>query len=54
MRKSSGEHRVKMIRGKNPSPRNRKACHSISIALLNSITETGTQSAMKSSRKNIN
>jgi hypothetical protein len=38
-------------RGKKLSPRNRKACHRVSTALLKSIAEIGTQSAMKSSRK---
>jgi hypothetical protein len=38
-------------KGKNLNPRNRKACHSVSTALLNSVVEIGTQSAMKSSRK---
>jgi hypothetical protein len=33
--------------GKNQSPRNRKACHSISTALMQSITEIETQSTMK-------
>jgi hypothetical protein len=33
----------KKKRGKNLSPRNRKACHSISTALLQSIAEIGTQ-----------
>jgi hypothetical protein len=37
--------------GKNLSPRNRKACHSTSTALLKSVAEMGIQSAMKSSRK---
>jgi hypothetical protein len=37
--------------GKKLSPRNRKACHNISCALLKSVAEIGTQSAMKSSRK---
>jgi hypothetical protein len=31
---------------KNLSPRNRKACRSVSTALLNSVAEIGTQSAM--------
>jgi hypothetical protein len=35
---------------KNLSPRNRKACHSVGTALLESVAEIGTQSAMKSSR----
>jgi hypothetical protein len=33
------------------SPRNRKACHSVSTALLQCIAEIGTQSTMTSSRK---
>jgi hypothetical protein len=37
----------------NLSPRNKKACHNISIALLQSITEIGTQSTMKRSRKTL-
>jgi hypothetical protein len=43
----------KKKRGKNLSPRSRKACHSVSIALLKSVAEIGTQSAMKSSRKTL-
>jgi hypothetical protein len=38
----------KKKRGKNLSPTNRKACHSVSTALLKSVAEIGTQSAMKS------
>jgi hypothetical protein len=38
-------------RGENLSPR--KACHSIGAALLKSVAEIGTQSAMKSSRKTL-
>jgi hypothetical protein len=41
----------KKKRGKNLSPRNRKACHSVGTALLKSVAEIGTQSVMKSSRK---
>jgi hypothetical protein len=41
-------------RGKNLSPRNRKACHSIGTALMKSVAEIGTQSAMKSNRKTLN
>jgi hypothetical protein len=41
----------KKKKGKNLSPRNRKACHSISSALNQSVTEMRTQSAMKSSQK---
>jgi hypothetical protein len=36
---------------KKTSPRDAKACHSVSTALLKSVAEIGTQSAMKSSRK---
>jgi hypothetical protein len=43
----------KKKRGKNLSPRNRKACHSASTALLQSVAEIGTQSTMKSSRKTL-
>jgi hypothetical protein len=43
----------KKKRGKNLSPRNRKACHSIDVALPKSVAEVGTQSAMKSSRKTL-
>jgi hypothetical protein len=35
-------------RGKNQSPRNREACHSISTARLQSVAELGTQSTTKS------
>jgi hypothetical protein len=38
---------------KNLSPRNRKACHSVNNALLKSVAEIGTHSAMKSSRKTL-
>jgi hypothetical protein len=40
-------------RGKNLSPRNRKACHSISISLLHDIAEIRTQSTSKSSTKTL-
>jgi hypothetical protein len=40
-------------RGKKLSPRNMKACHSISTALLKSVAEIGTQSAMKSSKRTL-
>jgi hypothetical protein len=43
----------KKKRGENLSPRHRKACHSISTALLQGIAEIGTQSAMRSSRKTL-
>jgi hypothetical protein len=43
----------KKKRGNNPSPRNRKACHSFSNALLQSVAEIGTRSTMKSSRKTL-
>jgi predicted transcriptional regulator len=43
----------KKKRGKNLSPRNRKACHSVSTALLKSVADIGSQSAMKSSRKTL-
>jgi hypothetical protein len=38
---------------KRPSPRNRKACHSLGTALLKSVAEMGTRSAMESSRKTL-
>jgi FixJ family two-component response regulator len=42
-------------RAKTLSPRNRKACHSVSTALLNKsvVAEIGTQSAMESGRKTL-
>jgi hypothetical protein len=43
----------KKKRGTNLSPRNRKACHGVSTALLKTVAEIGTQSAMKSSRKTL-
>jgi hypothetical protein len=43
----------KKKRGKILSPRNRKACHSVSTALLQSVAEIGTQITMKSSRKTL-
>jgi hypothetical protein len=33
--------------GKNVSPRNRKTCHSVSTALMQSVAKIGTQSTMK-------
>jgi hypothetical protein len=42
--------------GKNPtglSPRNRKACHTISTALLQSVAKIETQSPMESNRKTL-
>jgi hypothetical protein len=42
----------KQAKMKTPkSPKNRKACHSVSTALPKSVEEKGTQSAMKSSRQ---
>jgi hypothetical protein len=35
-------------RRKNLRPRNKKACHNISIALLQSVAKIGTQSTVKS------
>jgi hypothetical protein len=54
-RKSSGGHQAKRRKeGKIfLSPRNRKACHNVGTALLKSVAEMGTQSAMKSSRKTL-
>jgi hypothetical protein len=43
----------KKKRGKNQRPRNRKACHSVSTALMKSVAGIGTQRAMKSSRKTL-
>jgi hypothetical protein len=40
-------------RGKNLSPRNRRACHSVGNALLKSVAEIGSHSAMKSNRKTL-
>jgi hypothetical protein len=37
---------IKKERGKNLSPRNRKACHSTSTARMQSIAVIGTQSTM--------
>jgi hypothetical protein len=45
--------RKKKKRGKNLSPRNRMACHSIRTALMQSVTEIGAQSTMRSSRKTL-
>jgi hypothetical protein len=39
--------------GKSLSPRNRKACRSISTALLQSVTKIGTQSTMKGNKKTL-
>jgi hypothetical protein len=54
-RKSSGGHQAKKKKGgkKNLSPRDRKAGHSTSTALLKSVAEIRPQSAMKSSRKTL-
>jgi hypothetical protein len=38
---------------KNLSPRNKKACHNVSTALLKSVAEIGTHSAMKSNKKTL-
>jgi hypothetical protein len=38
---------------KNISPRKRKACDNVNIALLQSVAEIGTVSAMKSSKKTL-
>jgi hypothetical protein len=43
----------KKKRGENLSPRNMKACHSVSTTLLQSIAEIETRSTMKSSRKTL-
>jgi hypothetical protein len=43
----------KKKRGKNLSPRNKKACHNVSTTLLKSVAEIGTHSAMKSSRETL-
>jgi hypothetical protein len=40
-------------RGKNLSPKNTKACHSISIALLQSVAEVRTQSTMHNNKKTL-
>jgi hypothetical protein len=40
-------------RGENLSPRDRKAYHSVSTALLKSVAEIGTQSTMKSGKKTL-
>jgi hypothetical protein len=53
-RKSCIRHQAKRRqKKKNLSPRNRKACHSISTTLLQSIADVGTQSTMESSRKTL-
>jgi hypothetical protein len=39
-KKQRGPPSKKKKRGKNLSPRNRKACHSVSTALLKSVAET--------------
>jgi hypothetical protein len=55
-RKSSGEPdttKQKERRGENLSQRDRKACHSISTALLQSVAEIGTQNTMMSSGKTL-
>jgi hypothetical protein len=43
----------KKKRGKNLSPRNKTACHSVSTALLKSVAEIGAQSAMKSKQNDV-
>jgi hypothetical protein len=47
------DKRRKEEKRKNLSPKNRKARHSVSTALLKSVAEIGTQSAMKSRRKTL-
>jgi hypothetical protein len=42
-----------MKRGKNLSPRNKKACHNINNYLMQSITEIRAQNTMKSSKKTL-
>jgi hypothetical protein len=44
----------KKKRGKNLSPRNKKACHSVGTALMKSVAEIGTRSAMKSHNNKAN
>jgi hypothetical protein len=52
--KNSGGHQAERRKeGKYLSPRNRKAWHSDSTTLLKSVSEIGTQSAMKSSKKTL-
>jgi hypothetical protein len=41
----------KKKRGKNLSPKNRKACHIVNTALLKSVAEIGTHSAVKSAQR---
>jgi hypothetical protein len=43
----------KKKRRKNLSPRNAKACHNMSITLMQSVAEIGTQSTMKSNKKTL-
>jgi hypothetical protein len=43
----------KKKRGESLNPRNKKACHNVSIALLQRVAEIGTQSTMKSSKKTL-
>jgi hypothetical protein len=40
-------------KGKNLSPRNKKACHNVNTTLKKSVAEIGTQSAMKSTTKTL-
>jgi hypothetical protein len=53
-RKSSGNSSKKKIGGKNLTPRNMKARHSINTtALLHNVAKIETQSTLKSSRKTL-
>jgi hypothetical protein len=56
-KRAVGTTKQKKKGGKNPtsllSPRIRKACHSISTALLESVAKIGTQSTMKSNIKTL-
>jgi hypothetical protein len=54
LQKSSGGPQVKSVKEeKNLSPRNKKACHSINTALMQSVIKIGTKSTTKSSRKKV-
>jgi NACalpha-BTF3-like transcription factor len=51
-RKMNGGYQAKRRKEEiNLSPRNMKACHSVSTALLQSVVDMGTQSTMKSNIK---
>jgi hypothetical protein len=52
-RKDSGGHQAKEEKREKLSPRDKKACQSVNIALMQSVAETETQRTMKRSKKTL-